>query len=212
MLSFVLVSYVGAFLTAALLTPLIRSLAPVLGLVDQPGHRKVHVQPTPMGGGIAVFLGIGLPVFVLLGRPDALGAYGERFEFIRTSLLNDQSVLTQIGGIAAGGIILFVTGLVDDLRNLSWMFRLGIQLCVAAGVAFCGVRATLFVSQPWIGFVVTVLWIMVLTNAMNFLDNMDGLSAGIGVIAAMMSVGILLLMVRSRIGALLLCCCCWEDH
>ena len=87
-------------------------------------------------------------------------------------------------------------GLADDRWNLSWKLRLGGQLLVAVGVTLCGVKATVFSTQPWIGIAVTVLWIMVLTNAMNFLDNMDGLSAGIGVIASLMSVGILLLMVK----------------
>jgi UDP-GlcNAc:undecaprenyl-phosphate GlcNAc-1-phosphate transferase len=103
----------------------------------------------------------------------------------------------QLVAIAVGAIVLFLTGLADDRWNLSWKFRLGLQLSVAVGVVFAGVRATVFVSQPWFGFGATVLWIIVLTNAMNFLDNMDALSAGIGLIASAMFAAILLFMVRS---------------
>ena len=95
------------------------------------------------------------------------------------TLDESKEVQWQTAGIIGGAVILFATGLADDLWNLSWKLRLGIQTIVAFGVTQCGVQATVLVAQPWIGIVVTVLWIMVLTNAMNFLDNMDGLSAGI---------------------------------
>lgn len=196
MLSFVFGSYFAAFLTALLCTPLIRRLAPRLGLVDQPGHRKVHVQPTPMGGGIAVFVGLIVPACIFLVVPSAAAIVSPRFTTLVSAIQENHDVSMQLGGIACGSVVLFLIGLADDRWNLSWKLRLGIQLLVAFGVTLCGVRATVFVAQPWIGIAVTVLWIMILTNAMNFLDNMDGLSAGIGVIASLMSVGILLLLVR----------------
>ena len=195
MLTFVTATFGAAFLISLITTPIIRRLAPWLRLVDLPGDRKVHVMPTPMGGGIAVFAGLLLPVLVLLVC-RAGGASLGVFQTLISSVVQDKDVWWQTVGIASGGAVLFLTGLADDRWNLSWKLRLGIQLLVAWGVTQCGVTATVFVAQPWIGIVITVLWIMVLTNAMNFLDNMDGLSAGIGVIAALMSASILLLMVR----------------
>ena len=196
MLSFVIASYFAAFLTSLILTPVIRRLAPVLGLVDHPGDRKVHVSPTPMGGGIAVFLGVMLPTVFLIVAPGVPASASSLFVRLTTTVSENRDVAIQLGGISAGAVVLFVMGLADDRWNLPWKLRLGVQLLVAYLVTRCGVHATVFVTQPWIGVLITVLWIMVLTNAMNFLDNMDGLSAGIGVIAALMSVGILLLMVR----------------
>ncbi|MFM7164470.1 MAG: MraY family glycosyltransferase [Planctomycetaceae bacterium] len=180
--------FAGAFLLSAAVTPLVRRMAPALGLIDLPGHRKVHVIPTPRGGGIAIFLGVMLPAVLLLGGggPGLAAAVGGATAGLRLQLL----------AIGAGGVVLFLTGLADDRWSLSWKLRLCVQLLVAAGVAGSGVRATVFVSQPWFGFGLTVLWILVLTNAMNFLDNMDGLSAGIGLIAALLFASILLLMVE----------------
>lgn len=194
MLSFVAVSFLIAFAASVLATPIIRRLAPALGLVDHPGHRKVHVSPTPMGGGIAVALGILAPLLPF-GLGITSGEVGSIWQPL-TDAFGDAEQRTQILAVLIGGCVLFAVGLADDRWNLSWKMRLGLQLAVAVGVTAAGVRATVFVAQPWIGFGVTVLWILILTNALNFLDNMDGLSAGIGVIASLMSVGILLLMVR----------------
>ncbi len=196
MLLFVLATFLAAFLVSLFATPLVRRAAPSLGLVDLPGDRKVHVIPTPMGGGIAVFLGLAVPISLFAILKDAAGSQSVYFSGLISSLSGDRAVALQTAGTMAGAVILFVTGLADDRWNLSWKLRLGIQASVALGVTLSGVQATVFVAQPWIGIVVTVLWILVLTNAMNFLDNMDALSAGIGIIAALMSAGVLLLMVR----------------
>ncbi|MEO1982821.1 MAG: MraY family glycosyltransferase [Fuerstiella sp.] len=195
MFTFAAAGFGAAFITSLLSTPLIRRLAPGLGLVDQPGLRKVHVTPTPMGGGIAVFLGLLVPVLLVAFGGSLVGHVSLVLEELRTSIGNDTGLRRQTMGIIAGAVVLFAMGLADDRWNLSWRLRLGVQVLVAFGVTQMGVRATVFVAQPWIGIMITMLWIMVLTNAMNFLDNMDGLSAGIGVIASLLSVGILLLMV-----------------
>lgn len=196
MLPFFLAIFLFAFFISVCATPLIRRWAPRLGLVDLPGERKVHVNPTPMGGGIAVFLGLAIPgVVVLLAGLSGLVESDTLSTAVQT-LRENAEVRWQMIGIVSGSVALFVTGLSDDRWNLSWKLRLGIQTLVAWGVTQCGVKATVFVAQPWIGVVITILWILVLTNAMNFLDNMDGLSAGIGVVAAFMSAAILLFLVR----------------
>ena len=198
MLEFMVAGFLASAILTVILTPVVRASAPALGLIDLPGERKVHVQPTPRGGGIAIFLGVLIPAIVLVVVCVA-GPAG-RFAIVDEILqeLGGASPLAiQLAAIAAGAIVLFLTGLADDRWNLSWKFRLGLQLSVAVGVVFAGVRATVFVSQPWFGFGATVLWIIVLTNAMNFLDNMDALSAGIGLIASAMFAAILLFMVRS---------------
>ena len=193
MLTFILCSFSFAFVTSLLLTPLVRRIASAMGLVDQPGQRKVHVTPTPMGGGVAVFLGIVLPA-VLISAGLASGGTTQ-FSGLASSFLESRELRWQIFGIIIGAVTFFLMGLADDRWNLSWKLRLGLQILVAFAVTLCGVQATVFATQPWIGVTVTMLWIIILTNAMNFLDNMDGLSAGIGVITALLSAGILLLMV-----------------
>ncbi len=198
MLEFLSVGFLVSAIFACAVTPLIRKWAPALGLIDLPGHRKVHVLPTPRGGGIAIFVGIFIPILAL----SIFGLLGEHARFqglqdIAAELGNDSRRLIQMSSIAIGAIVLFLTGLADDRWNLSWKFRLVLQLSVAVGVVMAGVRATVFVDQPWFGFAATVLWILVLTNAMNFLDNMDALSAGIGLIASLIFAGIMVVMVRT---------------
>ncbi|MEZ6062063.1 MAG: MraY family glycosyltransferase [Planctomycetaceae bacterium] len=195
MLSFLLVSFLAPFFIALVAAPVIRWIAPALGLVDQPGHRKVHVNPTPMGGGIAVFLGLVLPLATYAAVPSTVVSRVPSLSPVAAAVA-DSGLQRQVLAVVVGAAVLFAMGLADDRWNLPWWLRLGTQLVVAASVTLSGVQATVFVSQPWVGFVVTVLWIVVLTNAMNFLDNMDGLSAGIGVIASVLSAGILLLLVR----------------
>lgn len=198
MLEFLSVGFLVSAIFACAVTPLIRKWAPALGLIDLPGHRKVHVLPTPRGGGIAIFVGIFIPILAL----SIFGLLGGHTRFqglqdIAAELGNDSRRLIQMSSIAIGAIVLFLTGLADDRWNLSWKFRLVLQLSVAVGVVMAGVRATVFVDQPWFGFAATVLWILVLTNAMNFLDNMDALSAGIGLIASLIFAGIMVVMVRT---------------
>jgi UDP-GlcNAc:undecaprenyl-phosphate/decaprenyl-phosphate GlcNAc-1-phosphate transferase len=193
---------IGGFLTAAVLscamTPLIRKLAPALGLIDLPGHRKVHVQPTPRGGGIAIFLGFMIPtVFVVVTCLMSGWKHLAGIDPVVEAIKETPDRLSQFLAIGIGACLLFMTGLADDRWNLSWKFRLGLQLSVAVGVVAAGVRATVFIDQPWFGFAATVLWILVLTNAMNFLDNMDALSAGIGFIASMIFAAIMIVMVKT---------------
>lgn len=195
---FLAIGFLSAAVVAFAMTPAVRKMAPALGLIDLPGHRKVHVQPTPRGGGIAIFLGVLIPALVVVavcalvpaGRFSAIDEIVEEVHGASHRML-------QFVAIAVGAVVLFLTGLADDRWSLSWKFRLGLQLSVAVGVVLAGVRATVFVSQPWFGFGATVLWILVLTNAMNFLDNMDALSAGIGLIASSIFAGILVLMIKS---------------
>jgi UDP-GlcNAc:undecaprenyl-phosphate GlcNAc-1-phosphate transferase len=101
-------------------------------------------------------------------------------------------------GIIAGGTVLSVMGLIDDLRDLPWLPRLLVQLCVAAALVAGGVQATVFVQLPWIGWGLTWLWILVLINSFNFLDNMDGLSAGIALIVTLLFAAIMLLLLDQK--------------
>jgi UDP-GlcNAc:undecaprenyl-phosphate GlcNAc-1-phosphate transferase len=189
MLFFVVACVVPAFLVAVLATTAMRTLSPRWGLIDRPAARKVHVVPTPLGGGIGIWLGVVLPI---------AAAQIVAFVFVRNDELRNllpaeiaqhlDGVLYRSGqmwAILIAGTILSAMGLIDDLKNLPWQPRLLLQACVAIGLVAGGVHATIFAPQPWIGYVVSVLWILVLVNSFNFLDNMDGLSSGIALIASL---------------------------
>jgi UDP-GlcNAc:undecaprenyl-phosphate/decaprenyl-phosphate GlcNAc-1-phosphate transferase len=196
MLAFLIAGFVMPLIFSAAAVPVIRGLAPWLGLIDQPGERKVHVQPTPRSGGIAVWLamvvtGVGL----YLTHRNGWAPRVEGFNILGDSLAANPLRVRQLTAVCVGACILFFVGLADDRWNLSWKLRLGCQLSVAVGVVLSGVQATVFVTQPWVGILISVLWILVLTNAMNFLDNMDALSAGIGVIASLTFAAIMVSLV-----------------
>ena len=147
------------FATAVALTPLVRVIANRARLVATPRDDRWHVKETPLFGGIAVYLAFSL-VFVLF-QPDL--PPGARL-------------------ILFGGTLLFLTGLVDDLISIKPPVKLVIQLIVAATVVYFGKRL------PWTGtdafnIFITIFWLVGMTNAINLLDNMDGLAAGIVAIA-----------------------------
>jgi UDP-GlcNAc:undecaprenyl-phosphate/decaprenyl-phosphate GlcNAc-1-phosphate transferase len=179
-----------SFGVCAYLCAVIRRHAPAWGLLDRPGGHKGHRAPTPLGGGLAIWLTtvaillLGLTGVLALGPsrlPEALARHVGG-----VSLRAGQLVL-----ILAMATVIMVMGLVDDVKNLDWRLRLSIQLGCAGVLAAAGVRITLFgpFAHPLLGGLVTVLWIVGLTNAFNMLDNMDGLAASVGLLAALLFCG-----------------------
>lgn len=220
---------VGALLPSALvacaIAYLVRCKAAAWGLVDQPGHRKVHEAPTPLGGGLAIYLGLVLPLaagqlvlWLVAGgqiSPSALPAIAQS----HVPGLVEQS--PKLWTILAAGTLLMVLGLLDDRRGLGWKLRLSVQTLVAIAMVALGYRLTAFVDLPALTGVLSVLWIVGLINSFNMLDNMDGLSAGVaaigaGILAAVMLVapgqpqlfvaGLLLTLVGALLGFL------WHNH
>ena len=170
----------GLVVTAATL-PFWRTRCRHAGLVDDPGERKIHDRPVPLAGGPAILTGILLPLLVLtLAREaDLLDAKwtGEmQRAFSREG--------TRWAGLLAGAAGMVALGWVDDRRELGAGAKFIGQLLAALLVAACGIRVTLFVPNVAFSYALTVLWILAVTNAFNFMDNMNGLCGGIGVIAS----------------------------
>jgi len=171
----------GAALATALSLPLWRHWAWRWALVDDPGPRKIHDRPMPLAGGWAVLTGLvlslaagGLALGTGFFGPETIGPLAHGFG--RRG--------AQLAALAFGALGMLVLGWLDDRRELPPGAKFLGQTLVAASVALAGVRITLFVPQAGFGFVVTVLWIVTLVNAFNFSDNMNGLCAGLGGIAA----------------------------
>ena len=166
----------GPLVFTALVIPLIRRVAWGLDLVDNPatGAHKSHQQPTPYGGGMAIFLATLLgAVLLLLGSLHLLVTGSE----LPPGATGQMSAVSGLLGCAS---ILFLVGLVDDWRGLPALPRLLVEVA-AAGILVVHVPAFRFAflgGQPLISVSLTVLWIVALTNAFNFLDNMDGLTGG----------------------------------
>lgn len=180
---------VTAFVLSAGLCALARRVAPLVGLVDRPGGRKAHQRVTPLGGGVAIWLtvvivlAIGAMVAPEAGRFLPEEPAGKHLD----GLLSRQGELI---GIMALATAIMVMGLIDDARALGPWVRLVIQIVLASVFVYNWGRVTLFLPDypivRGLTGVLTVIWIVGLTNAFNFLDNMDGLAASVGLIAALL--------------------------
>ena len=169
----------ASFLVTVCLTPVVRRLAIRWGVVDQPGPRKVHSMPTPRMGGMAIFLGWLLPVGVAVLFRQA--PWAAHFGQLRVVL-----------GVILAASAMFALGLYDDFRGASARVKLPVQ--IAAAVALFAVGFSIErVSNPFgaslylgvFALPVTVLWIVGITNAVNLMDGIDGLAAGVSALMAL---------------------------
>ena len=161
-----LAAFAVAAVVSLVLTPIAIRAALRLGVLDRPGEHKSHRTPTPYLGGVAIVLAVTLSiVLAALLRPES-------------------SALGQLLGLLAIAVAMSLTGLLDDLRGLPVTVRFGVQLLAALGLWGIGIRAEL-TGEVWIDLPLTVVWTVGITNAMNLLDNMDGLSASTATIAAL---------------------------
>ena len=154
------------------------------GHMDDPGHRKIHSAAVPLAGGLTVMTGFFLPV--ILGAAGILfWKAGEAQALVRDLFqygLSRRSV--QLIAVLAGAFGMVALGWWDDKRELRPLAKFTGQVLIALLVAWSGIRITLFIPSELVAYVLTVLWILALTNALNFLDNMNGLCTGLGFIAA----------------------------
>jgi UDP-GlcNAc:undecaprenyl-phosphate GlcNAc-1-phosphate transferase len=161
---------VVAFVVAIVFAPVVIAAARRWGVLDRPRGYKAHAQPTPLLGGLVVAAAAfaGATWFaVALGRTETAA----------------------LAAIAAGSALIVTVGLVDDILGMGPGKKFLLQLAAIAStgvwLGLLGVRLNLFLAWPsWPMIALTVLWIVGITNAFNFLDNMNGLCAGLGAIAA----------------------------
>ena len=186
----------SAFFVSILATRLMRTLSPKVGLIDHPAARKVHVTPTPLGGGIGIWCGVVVPLAIAHAAVWWLARQPQLPEWFPAEMTPHlPGMLQRVGllwSIIGAGTVLSIMGLIDDVRDLPWQPRLVVQILVAIALTFAGVRATVFAPWPWLGALITVGWMLVLINSFNFLDNMDGLSGGIALIASLIFATIML--------------------
>jgi UDP-GlcNAc:undecaprenyl-phosphate/decaprenyl-phosphate GlcNAc-1-phosphate transferase len=176
------------------------------GLMDDPGRRKIHDQPIPLAGGLAVMTGLLAPTLLAClllwfqGPGTSPGGLSHQLDSAPdvaapTVLMNPTSAFllkyglgrraTELAGIFLGAFGMLWLGWLDDKRELRPRAKFAGQLLIAALVAASGVRITLFVHSTPFSYAVTLLWILTVINAFNFMDNMNGLCAGLGAIGAL---------------------------
>ena len=163
-----------AVILTLLLTPRVRRLAICLGAMDQPNKRKVHTQPMPRMGGLAIYLSFWITV------------------------LSTQPVTKELLAFAFGSLLILISGMWDDMRGIRPWVKLAFQFTAALVVVLAGIKVTfitnVFSEAPallgWLSVPFTMLWIMGMTNAVNLVDGLDGLAAGVSGIAAV-SIGVI---------------------
>lgn len=191
-----------AFLLAWPLTVFVRRVSASLGAMDAAGVQgqvKAAPRRVPNTGGIAIFLAIAAPIVLGLWILAPMGASSDTewqeepglipvdlYEHLPRLAHSADTALLLVGCLAA----LHVLGLVDDRRPLGPFVKLGIMTAVAAAVPLLSPETRMLTmldahaGGPWLSIVLTVVWLLVVTNAMNFMDNMDGLTAGTAGIAS----------------------------
>ncbi|MGD0259540.1 MAG: MraY family glycosyltransferase [Verrucomicrobiota bacterium] len=200
-----LLAIVSACVTVLAALPLWRKWCLRTGLVDDPGQRKIHDQPIPLAGGLAVMTGLLIPTLLAClvlwwqraGHPAEEGSVISAATSRSTGRLElldaNSAFLLQYGlgrraielaGIFLGAFGMLWVGWLDDKRELRPGAKFAGQLAIAALVAASGARITLFVPSLIFSYAITILWILTVINAFNFMDNMNGLCAGLGAIGA----------------------------
>lgn len=182
----------GAFL----LTPLAKQLAIRLGAIDHPGGRKIHNEPTPRLGGLAVFGGFCIP-------------WGFFYVFDNLVTMTFQNYEKLFAVLVAGALAMLGLGTIDDIKGLKAIPKFIAQIATAIGLYYGGYQINILSNpfgQPialgWMSLPVSVLWMVGITNAINLLDGIDGLAAGVTACIAI-SLGIINILSGNIIVALL---------
>ncbi|MGB1506323.1 MAG: undecaprenyl/decaprenyl-phosphate alpha-N-acetylglucosaminyl 1-phosphate transferase [Acidimicrobiales bacterium] len=174
--AYLVVGATAAVVTSCLI-PLVIRLSPRLRAVVEPDVRRVHTRPTPTAGGLAMIIGVVMAVtvaFLLPGFGDVIAA--------RTEML----------GVVAAAAVMWSVGFVDDIREISPPAKMAGMVLSGSIMSLTGVSILVFrvpffdvllLSTDW-SFFVTVLWVVLMANIVNFIDGLDGLAAGIVAIAS----------------------------
>jgi len=152
--------FVAALVLAVAGTPVARRIAVRLGFMDAPSARKVHTAPMPLLGGLAIYAA-----------------------FILALLLTDQFYVSQLVGILIGATLVSFLGVWDDRMGLGPLLKLAGQFLAALVLIATGVKVDLL-PYPYVDELITVFWVVGITNALNLVDNMDGLSSGVAAVAS----------------------------
>jgi len=170
------------------LTAVVRKLAARASFVVHPTADRYHETTVPLGGGIAIFTTLTAIILAATAAVRFLAVPGH-LHWLTKSLTIDPSdflgKIDQLVIVLLCVLVLFVLGLWDDKKHLGPFFKLALQFAVAmVAAAFAEVRVEFFIENKIVTSLLSAVWIVLIINAFNFLDNMDGLAAGIAVIAS----------------------------
>lgn len=172
--------FFSSCLVSLLVTPVIRDLFLRLGLVDLPDERKLHAQPTPRSGGIAIMLSCAASFCIAyLLRPEG-AVISIQHRVLMTAVL-------------PATVLIFAIGIADDLLDLKPRYKLLGQFVASAFAISMGAHLTLPHVPFWLNAAISMMWLLACTNAVNLIDGMDGLASGVSLLAAGTTLAVALL-------------------
>ena len=157
-----------ALFTAYLSTILAKNIAPSIGAIDKPNDIKIHSKSIPRLGGLAIYVAFLISIILIYYLPGTLN-----FEFLKNKVI----------GILFGGTIVFIVGLIDDIITIKAPYKLLIQAIAASVLFFYSIRMNLF-PNLWVSFIFTIIYVVGSYSAMDMIDGLDGLAAGITAICS----------------------------
>jgi len=185
--NFFLAAFAGAFITTLLALPLWRKWCLRTNLLDDPRDGKnydapkIHSGAIPLAGGFAVLTGILLPLIVGAIFIQS-GIVKISFSSLIAHGLERRGL--ELGAIAVGAIAITILGWFDDKHELKPLPKLAGQFLIALLVTIACKRITLFVHSEIFSYAITILWLLTVVNAFNFMDNINGLCAGLGAVGS----------------------------
>jgi UDP-GlcNAc:undecaprenyl-phosphate GlcNAc-1-phosphate transferase len=175
--------FIQALVLSLILTPVAGRVGFRLRLVDVPHEKKIHQEAKARSGGLAIFASF---MVVILGDLLLLGPVSQRIGLFSADVLrffsNIPGIVPKLAAILIGGTIVFLVGLIDDRYGLRPYQKLVLQVAATVPLILVNIRIVMFVPSALIGGLLTVLWVVLLTNSFNLLDNMDGLCSGVATI------------------------------
>ena len=171
------IAFLLAFITSFVMVPYTIKLAKKVGAIDYPSDRRVNKRPIPRIGGIAVVLGFLVSAIYLIVTMSIEGSL---------ELNNEENYKMKLLGLLLGIIVLGIFALLDDIKNLKPWQKLIAQIVAATIVYIFGIRIdeiNEITIHPVLSFILTIGWIVGITNAINLIDGLDGLSSGISLIS-----------------------------
>ncbi len=188
------VAIVTSIIISLILVPVSMKLAPKVGAIDIPkDDRRMHTKPMSRFGGMAIFVSttVGLAYVYLFGWADI------EYFFAKAMIGYLDQPINQMGAIIVGGILIYLLGIIDDIKGLQAKVKFAIQLIIASSVYFMGIRIQFLTNhfgsffggnhsflEGGVSFAFTVIWIVGITNTVNLIDGLDGLASGVTAIAS----------------------------
>lgn len=197
------IAFLLAFITTFVLTPYTMRLAKKVGAIDIPNDRRVNKKPMPRLGGLAVICGFlvsTIYLIIVMNLESSVNLFGSEQYWLK------------LLGFLAGIIVLGITCFIDDSKGIPSWAKLIMQLVAAIIVVACGIRIEnvnlpffdgKIWLQDWFSYILTIGWIVGITNAINLIDGLDGLSSGITLISCV-SLLIIFTLNKSPLIAILL--------